>query len=115
MPGQGAQKRAKKLKVKGTEYTIDELVDEDNEGGGKNGSCLWASEWLGVNASHPAAQAYYDSVVSLWASWGIGLLATACLAPAPGTCSMGPLPPAPRAGRYTSSAARRHQSGGTWT
>ena len=37
-------------------------------GGGKNGSCLWASEWLGVNKSHPAAQAYYDSRIELLAS-----------------------------------------------
>ena len=28
---------AKKLRVKGTAYTIDELVDVENEGGGKNG------------------------------------------------------------------------------
>ena len=33
-------------------------------------SCLWAGEWLGVNASHPAAQAYYDSRVELLAELG---------------------------------------------
>ena len=52
---------ASKLPVKGMEqYTVDQLVDFDPVGGGANGSCLWASEWLGVNASHPAAQAYVE-------------------------------------------------------
>jgi hypothetical protein len=55
---------ARRLPVKGMEqYTLDELVDSQKTGGGNNGSCLWAPEWLGVNASHPAAQAYYDSIV----------------------------------------------------
>ena len=35
-------------------------------------SCLWAGEWLGVNASHPAAQAYYDSRVELAATPAAG-------------------------------------------
>ena len=53
-----------KLPVKGAEqYTLDMLVDAQPISGGANGSCLWAPEWLGVNASHPAAQAYYDSIV----------------------------------------------------
>ena len=55
---------ARRLPVKGMpQYTLDMLVDAGNPGGGPNGSCLWAPEWLGVNASHPAAQAYYDSIV----------------------------------------------------
>ena len=55
---------ARKLPIKGMEqYTLDQIVDSQPAGGGKNGSCLWASQWLGVNTSHPAAQAYYDSVV----------------------------------------------------
>ena len=55
---------AAKLPVKGMpQYTLDELVDGFPIAGGKNGSCLWASEWLGVNPLHPAAGAYYASVV----------------------------------------------------
>ena len=55
---------ARRLPVKGMpQYTLDMLVDAGSPGGGLNGSCLWAPEWLGVNASHPAAQAYYDSIV----------------------------------------------------
>ena len=48
-------------------HTADELVDELPVGGGPNGSCLWSSSWLGVNMSHPAAQAYYASRVALLA------------------------------------------------
>jgi hypothetical protein len=70
---------AKKLKVKGTEFTIDQLVDVGNPGGGKNGSCLWASEWLGVNTSHPAAQAYYDSRVELLAEQGADFIKADCM------------------------------------
>jgi hypothetical protein len=57
---------AARLPVFGMEHhTLDELVDALPVGGGANGSCLWASEWLGVNMSHPAAQTYYDGRVAL--------------------------------------------------
>ena len=62
---------AAKARVKGTQYTVDELVDIEPVGGGANGSCLWAHEYLGVNMSHPAAQAFYDSRVDLLASYGM--------------------------------------------
>jgi hypothetical protein len=55
---------AAKLPVKGMpQFTLDQLVDDFPISGGKNGSCLWAPEWLGVNPLHPAAGAYYASVV----------------------------------------------------
>jgi hypothetical protein len=58
----------RKLPVMGAPgHTVDELVDAEPVGGGPNGSCLWAKEWLGVNMSHPAAVAYYNSRVSLLA------------------------------------------------
>ena len=61
----------RRLPVKGMEqYTLDQIVDSSAIAGGKNGSCLWAPEWLGVNASHPAAQAYYDSIVDQLVSLG---------------------------------------------
>ena len=58
---------------------IHQLVDVEKEGGGKNGSCLWASEWLGVNASHPAAQAYYDSRVELLVAQGVDFIKADCM------------------------------------
>eukprot|EP01060_Flectonema_neradi_P038943 TRINITY_DN834_c2_g1_i1.p1 TRINITY_DN834_c2_g1~~TRINITY_DN834_c2_g1_i1.p1 ORF type:complete len:457 (+),score=117.13 TRINITY_DN834_c2_g1_i1:41-1372(+) len=60
----------KKVPVRGTNYTVDELVDQAPVGGGANGSCLWAHEWLGINSSHPGAYAYYknrvDTLVNLY-------------------------------------------------
>ena len=70
---------ARRLPVKGMEqYTLDELVDAEPVGGGKNGSCLWNSPWLGVNASHPAAQAYYDSIVEALVELGAEVIEADC-------------------------------------
>jgi hypothetical protein len=56
----------------------DQLVDIEPVGGGKNGSCLWAPEWLGVNASHPAAQSYYDAVVDKLIELGADFIKADC-------------------------------------
>jgi alpha-galactosidase len=70
---------ARRLPVKGMEeYTLDQLVDVEPVGGGANGSCLWNSPWLGVNASHPAAQAYYDSVVEGLVELGVSVIEADC-------------------------------------
>ncbi len=50
-----------------SEHTVDQIVDVEPVGGGPNGSCLWQPNYLGVNMSHPAAQAYYESRVALLA------------------------------------------------
>ena len=71
---------ARRLPVKGMEqYTLDQLVDTEPLGGGKNGSCLWNPSWLGVNASHPAAQAYYDSVVEKLVELGSEVIEADCM------------------------------------
>jgi hypothetical protein len=77
---------AQKMKVKGTNYTIDQIIDThtfpgagDGVHSGKNMSCLWAADWLGVNASHPAAQAYYDSRAELLASYGVDFIKADCM------------------------------------
>ena len=75
---------AMKLPVKGMpQYTLDQLVDIESVGGGKNGSCLWNPDWLGVNASHPAAQAYYDAVVDQLISFGASVIEYDCMFCAP--------------------------------
>jgi alpha-galactosidase len=75
-----ASAAAKKLPVKGMEqYTLDQLVDIEPVGGGKNGSCLWNPDWLGVNASHPAAQAYYDAVIDQLISFGASVIEYDCM------------------------------------
>ena len=71
---------ARKLPVKGAPgVTADMLVDQESTGGGKNGSCLWDSEWLGVNASHPAAQAYYDAQVENLVELGVEVVEADCM------------------------------------
>jgi hypothetical protein len=71
---------ARRLPVKGAAgYTIDMIVDQANTGGGANGSCLWDSEWLGVNASHPAAQAWYNSQVENLVDLGVEVVEADCM------------------------------------
>jgi len=80
---------AQRLPIKGTKYTIDQIIDQHSKSGagmnatpgtgGANMSCLWAAEWLGVNTSHPAAQAYYDSRVELLESYGVDLIKADCM------------------------------------
>lgn len=61
------------VRVKGTDYRVGDIVD-------KHGAhCPWASDWLAVNASHPAAQAYYDSIVELFAEWNLDFVKWDCM------------------------------------
>lgn len=71
-----------KLKVKGTQYTIDQIVDRNKDGtpcteGRCSGTCPWFPS-LGVNASHPGAQPYYDSLYELFASWKVEYVKADC-------------------------------------
>ena len=72
---------SRRLPIKGMEaHDVSELVDVGSPGGGPNGSCLWAKSWLGVNMSHPAAQAYYDSRVALLAEeYGVDFIKADCM------------------------------------
>ena len=62
--------RAKKP-IKGTNYTLDQIVHAKpaNWPSNKtdwNEACNWAQDWLGVDAAHPGAAAYYDSLAELF-------------------------------------------------
>lgn len=46
-------------------------------------TCPWNSFNYGVNPSSPAAQAYYDSLLQLYASWGVDFLKVDCIASHP--------------------------------
>lgn len=46
-------------------------------------TCPWNSFNYGVNPSSPAAQAYYDSILKLYASWGVDFLKVDCVASHP--------------------------------
>jgi hypothetical protein len=62
--------------VKGTNYTVDQIVRQKPPGSPVpphwREECLWDTEWVAVNASHPGAQPYYDSIAELFVSeWGV--------------------------------------------
>lgn len=50
--------------ILGTEYTAREIVDTTS-------ICRWNTDMYGLNPDHPGAQAYYDSVIQLFADWGV--------------------------------------------
>ena len=50
--------------VKGTDVTADQIAVP-------NSICEWNGDMFGTRADCPAAQAYYDSLLELYASWGV--------------------------------------------
>lgn len=61
----------KKSPILGTSYTADQIVDHSQD-------CTWLSITYGINPSHPAAQAYYQSIADLYASWGVDFVKADC-------------------------------------
>ena len=55
---------AKKMSIKGTEYTADQIANT-------NSTCRWLNLMYGVDMSKPGAQEYYNSLFELYASWGV--------------------------------------------
>jgi alpha-galactosidase len=49
----------------------------------KNETCPWNPDNYGADASKPAAQAYYDSIANLYASWGVDLIKVDCISSHP--------------------------------
>jgi len=52
------------LKIIGTQYTADEIAEPNN-------LCSWSRSRMGINMTHPAGQAYYESLVDLFNEWEI--------------------------------------------
>jgi hypothetical protein len=54
------------LPIKGTKFRAADVADKTN-------ICKWADmeDTYGVDMSKPGAQAYYDSIAALYASWGV--------------------------------------------
>ncbi len=46
-------------------------------------TCPWNPDNYGTNATQPAAQAYYDSIARLYASWGVDLIKADCISSRP--------------------------------
>lgn len=66
VPGQAVQANAP---IKGTSYTVKDIITPDTY-------CpRWKPDWgYQVNHNHPGAQAWYNSLVELWTSWGVDLI-----------------------------------------
>ena len=57
----------KKSPVLGTSYTADMIADT-------NSTCPWMNHMYGLNMSKPGAQAYLNSLLELYASWGVDFI-----------------------------------------
>jgi Alpha galactosidase C-terminal beta sandwich domain/Alpha galactosidase A len=64
-PGISDQAVAKNTRIKGTKYTADEIATTTRQ---NNYNC---GGMTGINYSAPGAQAYVNSIVSEFASWGV--------------------------------------------
>ncbi|MQY78254.1 MAG: alpha-galactosidase [Bacteroidetes bacterium] len=54
---------AKKMPIKGTNYTVDEIMNYT--------TCSWLNHMYGVDMSKPGSQEYFNSLFELYAEWGI--------------------------------------------
>ena len=55
------------LPVLGTRYRAADIADQAS-------TCPWNPDMYGVDMARPGAQAYYDSVFRLYASWGVDFI-----------------------------------------
>jgi alpha-galactosidase len=55
------------LPVEGTDATADQIADTSSV-------CEWNTDNFGLDHGHPGAQAYYDSQLRLFASWGVDFI-----------------------------------------
>ncbi|HIT05960.1 MAG TPA: glycoside hydrolase family 27 protein [Candidatus Scybalocola faecipullorum] len=55
-----------KTKIKGTSLTADQIA--------QNSICSWNSDMYGVDMSIPEGQLYYDSLLELYAEWGVDFI-----------------------------------------
>jgi hypothetical protein len=53
--------------IKGTQYYAGDVADKDNP-------CQWNPDMWGVDTTKAGAQAYYDSIAELYASWGVDFI-----------------------------------------
>jgi alpha-galactosidase len=54
-----------------------------SDGADTSDSCPWNPDNFGLDAAKPAAQAYYDSIATLYASWGVDLIKVDCISSRP--------------------------------
>jgi alpha-galactosidase len=62
--------------IAGSSYQAGDAADTGE-------TCSWNPDNFGADAAKPAAQAYYDSISSLYASWGVDLIKVDCISSRP--------------------------------
>jgi hypothetical protein len=67
MRGIPRQAVARNLPVKGSSYRAADIADIEN-------GCRWNPDMWGVDTTRPGSQEYYDSLVELYASWGVDFI-----------------------------------------
>ncbi len=67
MRGIPRQAVEKNLPIKRTKYHAADIADKQN-------GCRWNPDMWGVDTTKPGAQAYYDSIVELYAWWGVDFI-----------------------------------------
>jgi alpha-galactosidase len=67
MRGIPRQAVARNLPILGTPFHAQDIADPSS-------ICAWNNDMFGVKLDHPGAQAYYDSVIALYAGWGIDFI-----------------------------------------
>ncbi len=67
MRGIPRQAIEKNTPIKGTRYHAADVAEKDNH-------CRWNPDMWGVDTTKPGAQAYYDSIAELYASWGVDFI-----------------------------------------
>ena len=67
MRGIPRQAVERNLPIKGTPYRAADVADKDN-------ACRWNPDMWGVDTTRAGAQAYYDSIAELYASWGVDFI-----------------------------------------
>jgi len=75
---QGIPKEAveKNLPIQGSSFHAADAAN-------KSGTCPWNPDNYDLDASKPAAQAYYDSIARLYASWKVDFIKVDCIASRP--------------------------------
>jgi alpha-galactosidase len=64
------------LPIAGSQYRAADAADTSD-------TCPWNYDNYGVAPNKPASQAYYDSLIQLYAGWGVDLIKTDCIASHP--------------------------------
>lgn len=62
--------------IEGSSYHAAEAADTGE-------TCPWNPDNFGADSTKPAAQAYYDSIVKMYANWGVDLIKVDCIASHP--------------------------------